>query len=82
METLLALLAIRDGNPLVTSGPHRKEPVMFSMVCEKAVDQTIELYTIWDTKISISCYCNGASAGSIWSIYELIVIQILHDISL
>ena len=46
METLLALLVIREGNPLVTSGPHRKGPVILSMVREKAVDQTVELYMI------------------------------------
>ena len=43
MEKLLALLAIRERNPLVTGGPHRKGPVMFH---EKYVDKTVELYLI------------------------------------
>ena len=46
METLLALLVIREGNPPVSSGPHRKGPVIFSMIREKAVGQTVELYMI------------------------------------
>ena len=46
METLFALLVIREGNPPVTSGPHRKGPVIFFMIREKSVDQTDELYMI------------------------------------
>ena len=56
METLFALLVIREGNPPVTSGPHRKEQVIFSMVREKAVDQAVELYFIWDTAKLMSRY--------------------------
>ena len=40
-----------------------KGPVMVSMIREKAVDWTVELYMISDTGTSMSRYCNGASAG-------------------
>ena len=46
METLLVVLATREGNPPVTSGPHRKGLVIFSMIREKAVHQAVELYMI------------------------------------
>ena len=46
MVTFLALLVIREGNSPVTNG---KGPAIFSMIREKAVDQTVELYMIWDT---------------------------------
>ena len=71
METLLALLVIREGNPPVTSGPHRKGPVIFSMICEKAVDQTDEMYMTWDTTKLMSRYHNGGWAEIIWSILKL-----------
>ena len=29
--------------------PHRKGPVIFTMIREKAVDQTVELYMIFET---------------------------------
>ena len=63
METFLALLVIHEGNPPVTSGPHRQGPVIFSMIREIAIDQTDELYMIWDTSISMSRYHNDAWAG-------------------
>ena len=82
METLLALLVTREGNPPVTSGLHPKGPVLFSMIREKAVDQAIESYMIWDTAKSMSRYYIGAWAGLMWSFFlNLIVIQILPDIS-
>ena len=49
METLLALLVIREGNPPVTSEPRRKGQAIFSMIHEKAVVQTVELYMVLDT---------------------------------
>ena len=60
METLLALLAIREGNLPVTSGPHRKGLVNFSMTREQAVDHTVEFYMILNTDKLMSCYYNGA----------------------
>ena len=42
METLLVLLDIRVGTPPVTSGTHPKGLVIFSMMREKAVDQTVD----------------------------------------
>ena len=66
MEALLALPATREGNPPETSGPYRKGPVMFSMIREKAVDQAVELYMIWDTAIFMSRYCSGVWAGLMW----------------
>ena len=60
------------GGPLITSGPHRKGPVIFSMVRKKAVGQTVELYIIWDAPKSMSRYYNGAWAGLMWSILYLI----------
>ena len=68
METLLALLVIREGIPLVTSGPHRKESVLFSVIREKAVDHTLESYMIWDTAKLMSRYHDGAWAGFMWAI--------------
>ena len=40
-----------------------KWPVIVSMICEKAVDWTVELYMISDTGTLMSGYCNGAWAG-------------------
>ena len=68
METFVALLVIREGNPPVTTGPHRKGPVILSMIREKADDQTVELYMIWDTAKIMSHYHIGAWAGLMWSI--------------
>ena len=68
METLLALLVIREGNPPVTNGPRRNDPVIISMIREKAVDQTVELYMIWDTTKLMPRYHNGSWAGLMWSI--------------
>ena len=39
-----------------------KGPVMVSMIREKAVDQTVELYMISDTGTLMPRYCNGAWA--------------------
>ena len=64
METPLVLLIIREGNIPITNGPHRKEPVMFSMMREKPV----ELYMIWDTAKLMSRFHYGAWAGVMWSI--------------
>ena len=71
METLLALLVTCEGNPPATSGPHRKGSVIVTMIREKAVDQTVELYMIWDNAKLMSRYHNGAWAGLMWSILEL-----------
>ena len=68
MQTLLELLVIHEKNPAVISGPHCKGPVIFSMIREKAVGQTVEFYMIWDTAKLMSCYHNGAWAGLMWSI--------------
>ena len=38
-------------------------PVMVSMIREKAVDKTVELYMISDTGTLMSRFCNGAWAG-------------------
>ena len=69
METIFLLLVIREGNPPVTSGPHPKGPVIFSMIREKAVDQTVELYMIWSIAKFMSRYYNGAWAGLMWSVF-------------
>ena len=49
--------------PPFLSGQHRKGLVIFSMIREKVIDQTVELYMIWDTAKSMSRYLNGAWAG-------------------
>ena len=71
MGTLLALLVTREGNPPMTSGPHRKGPVIFYMIRQKAVDQTVGLYMIWDTAKLMSRHHNGACAGLMWLILKL-----------
>ena len=63
METLLALLDMREGNPPVTIGPHRKRPVILSVIHEKGVDHTVELCMIWGTAKLMSRYHNSAWAG-------------------
>ena len=69
METLLALiLVIREGNPRVTIEPHPKVPVIFSMTREKADDQTVEFYMIWDIAKLMSRHYIGAWAGLMRSI--------------
>ena len=70
METLFALRVIREGNLPVTSGPHPKGPVIFSMIREKAVHETVELCMIWDP-----------AKAYVVNFFNLIVIQILPYIS-
>ena len=53
---------------------------MLSMIREKAVDQTVEFYMIWDTDKSMSRYHN--ELGLCGQFCNLIANQILPDISL
>ena len=52
-KPLLALLVIREGNPPLPVD-HIVKGRLFSMIRENAVDQTTELYMIWDTTKSMS----------------------------
>ena len=45
----LASLAICEVNPLVTSEPRDKGPVMFFVIRKNALYQKFEVYVIWDT---------------------------------
>ena len=65
MEKLLVLPVIREGTPPVTGGPHRKGPVILSMIRENAVDQTVELYIIWDTAKLMSRYHRQIIGGKL-----------------
>ena len=61
-----ALLAICEGNPLVTSGfPSQKAQLcgglMFLSCCqlENAVEQTVQLLMIWNTMMFMPRHCDG-----------------------
>ena len=73
METLSALLALCEGNPLVTGGFPTNDQwsrilIFLCRQLDKAVEQTVEWLVIWDAMMPMWHHCNDfESAHKRWS---------------